>query len=363
MRVLHVLPRLAIGGAERVVADLIRWQMVNGFEPHLCVLGPPPSEMPAWRPDSVEFLGWRGSLRNIAGVSSCIRDLHRLVRRLNPQVIHAHLWPAALMAAGHGRPLMVHVHDSRPWLESPAIRHKAKRTLHRLTLNAADARLVAVSDAVKQHAAQNLRWPGNSIQVVHNGIDVEYFHGMRTSDERRFTVGAVGRLVPEKGFDYLIRAAGHLHHSGVALRLLIAGDGSQRVVLEEMIAQSGLGDAIQLVGTIADVRSFYKQLDVFVLPSISSEGLPISVLEAMSMSLPVIATNVGGTSEAILNGWDGLLVPPSNVTALADAMLTLFDDPHLRRQLGDSARRRVCSQFTFEQMGRGVAEQYRALAA
>jgi glycosyltransferase involved in cell wall biosynthesis len=285
-----------------------------------------------------------------------------------PQVIHAHLWPAALFAAPIASEArigcVVHVHDSQPWLSSRRFLDSVLRMLQRRALNSKSLRMLAVSESAKRYAAANLPWPAEAICVVHNGVDVDHFcpSQHRAETETIPTIGALGRLEPEKGFVHLIHAAAEMRESGARFRLLIAGEGSQRAELDACITKNSLNDIVSLVGVVRDVRAFYEKLDIFVFPSIAPEGLPMAILEAMSMGLPVVATTVAGPPEVIgTDGVYGLLVSPANPTTLISAIQPLITDKELRSQFGSRARRRVEREFACKDMARQVRRTYEEL--
>lgn len=154
--------------------------------------------------------------------------------------------------------------------------------------------------------------------------------------------GFVGRLGQEKGLTYLLEAFASLADS--KCRLLIVGDGPQRDLLRDDAARIGLGDRVLFVGFQDDPDAWYPAMDVFVLPSLT-EGTPMVLLEAMSSGLPVIATAVGGVPSIVTDRKDGLLVPPADVTRLADAMSALIADRRLRSVLGEQASASILERF------------------
>jgi glycosyltransferase involved in cell wall biosynthesis len=144
-----------------------------------------------------------------------------------------------------------------------------------------------------------------------------------------------------------------------SIRLLIAGDGPERPRLVSEIARLGLDGAVELLGTRGDVHELLAAADVFVLSS-ESEGMPMSVLEAMAAGLPVVASAVGGVPEVVRDGETGALVPPRDPVALAEAIRLLVADPALRQRFGDAGRRRVEREFAVADFRRAHLELYRA---
>lgn len=364
LRVLQVIPRLGPGGAERVLFTLMRELSNMGVDSTLCVLGHENAF-----PDRLKglnepvFLGYSNSLRDVRGLRQCRQELRELVIRLKPDVVHSHLWPAARVVGPvlqKGAPKhVVHVHDSWGWLSSRRPRAWVMRQLTRRALSRSCAKLIAVSDAVRRYTSRHLGLDVGSIAVAYNGLDKGAFPaeitegseelGLSNNGTKTVMLGVAGSLTHTKGHEYLIRAIFQLQSQGIDIQVRIAGDGSLRSHLEELVESLELGQRIEFLGRVTDMATFYKDLDLFVLPSLS-EGMPMTVLEAMAMGLPSVATDVAGTPEALRNGIDGLLVPPANPTALANAIACLAGDIDLRRQMGSSARHRVREQFTGRQM-------------
>lgn len=126
-----------------------------------------------------------------------------------------------------------------------------------------------------------------------------------------------------------------------------AGDGSSRQTLETRVGSLRLADHVRFLGDVGDMPSFYRSVDVFVLPSLS-EGFPLTVLEAMASGLPVVATDVGGTKEAVRDGVDGRIVAPGNSASLEEALIPLLNSEVLRNRMGNMARARVVGHFSIE---------------
>ncbi|HVT88207.1 MAG TPA: glycosyltransferase family 4 protein [Tepidisphaeraceae bacterium] len=348
MRILHVIPRMGLGGAEKLASDLMSLQKLEHVT-QLCVLE------------------YSGSLRDAIELAKCVSRLKREIKQFNPDIIHAHLWPAAMICSiaciTGGIRLIVHIHDMQPNLASNGFRDRVKRGINRILLSACDARLIAVSEAVKLYTLEHLKMHTTDIQVVRNGVAVETARPELPDTRQRFTIGAAGRLVSEKGLDGLIRAIGLLRSEGVDIHLMIAGEGSQKAHLEELTRELELNNDVTFLGRVYDMTAFYEHIDTFVLPSISTEGMPLTILEAMSSHLPVVATNIPGIGEVVEHDQTGLLVPPGNIPALANAIVILARNPQLCRQMGMRGRDRVVASFSCERMASEVSAIYRSLAA
>jgi glycosyltransferase involved in cell wall biosynthesis len=192
--------------------------------------------------------------------------------------------------------------------------------------------------------------------VIYNGVELPPPH--RPDPDPPVTLLSVGRLREPKDFLTLVRAIAALEHRD-DVRLRIAGDGPDRPALEQEIARHRLHDRVELLGTRDDVDRLLADSGVFVLSS-DSEGMPMSVLEAMAAGVPVVASAVGGVPEVVRDGETGALVPPRDPAALARAIDRLVADPRLRHLQGDAGRSRAERVFGIEEFRRRHLDAYRA---
>ena len=284
----------------------------------------------------------------------------RLLRAERPAIFHAHLtWPlacsAGLLAATLARvPAIVATVQLAGELPTgpgiPVLRRFAPLLVDRY---------VAVSDAVAGRLRDLLGVESDKVRVVHNGIDVAA-QLARAGDgaPRRpgSTVLTTARLEWRKGHRYLLEAATLLP----GVRFLLAGDGPERSELEEKIQRAELGDRVILLGYREDIPKLLECCDVFAFPSLD-EGLPLAVLEAMAARRPVVASAIPSVAEVITHGQTGLLVPPGEPVALAQAIQSLLGDSALVDRLTVAARQRVERCFTVDAMARGVCSVYEEL--
>lgn len=229
--------------------------------------------------------------------------------------------------------------------------------LDRMALKKFNA-LAAVSDAVA-HRLLAFGVPAEKIKTIANGIDVKAFERAEPlpRDEGSTVLGVVARLDLQKGFEYLLRAARELCQMFPGLKIVIAGEGPDRNAIEGMIEQFGLQSSVVLAGQQSNMPALYAAMDIFVLPSLN-EGLPMTVLEAMAASKPVIATRVGAIPGVIKDGENGLLVAPKDSEGLRNAVAGLLNDPERRRRLGDQAHAWVSQHYTSEAMALKYREMY-----
>jgi glycosyltransferase involved in cell wall biosynthesis len=211
------------------------------------------------------------------------------------------------------------------------------------------ARAAACVIACNRDVAGDLRRAGAPVQLIPHGVDLDRFRPTPPPRAQVLTILAVGRLVPKKGFPVLLEAAAQLL---APVRVRIVGDGAQREELERRVAELGLTGRVELAGpaTHDDLPAEYAAAHIVVVPSIMDatgdrDGLPNVVLEAMSCGRPVVASDVGAVSSAVVDGRTGVLVPPGDAEALGGALEFLVDQPDMRERLGREARARVEADF------------------
>jgi glycosyltransferase involved in cell wall biosynthesis len=187
----------------------------------------------------------------------------------------------------------------------------------------------------------------HKVAVTPLGVDPDVFvpAPVRANPEP-FEVLCVGRLVPAKGQHILLNAAKRLHRENRTIRLRFVGDGPDRASLEQEAHEAGISDVVVFEGAVNQdrIRDLYRRADVFALASFA-EGIPVVLMEAMAMQIPCVTTWITGIPELIRDGVDGLLVPPSDESALAFAIARLMDDMGLRERIGQAARLRVIEKY------------------
>lgn len=374
IRVLHLLPALGrdgqIGGAERMAVELVKWfQAPSGkdWDVQLCILG---SRDPHWASYGLTSepwtLGCDGTAGSLALLGHARTVLHRVLQEFRPHIVHSHLWPADQAAACAVLPTktrhVAHVHDAWSIALTPGLRGLLRRTLYAVLLRRSRATFIACAEAVKTTMVKQLRLSSTRVHVIHNGVSSSWFSPEPVAARQRtpIIIGCAGRLQPMKGHELLLRAIRELTNRSLRARLLIAGGGSSLDAHRQLAAELGLADRVEFLGRVREMKAFYDQLDIYALPSFT-EGLPISMLEAMSRSLPVVATRVGGIPEVVRDGEDGILVAPGDEKALTEALASLVSDVALRERMGHSAWQRAKHCFSFERMANSVEQFYRAL--
>jgi glycosyltransferase involved in cell wall biosynthesis len=230
-------------------------------------------------------------------------------------------------------------------------------------------RILANSKGVAEYLALNERVRQDKIVEIPNFLDADAFvladESARLAQRRAwgvpdgaFVIGIVARLSPVKNHSLLISAAAHLERR---IHLVLVGDGPSRAALEKLAQQMGLADRVHFAGEVVSRENLHQYFDVSVLCS-TSEGFPNSVLEAMAAARPVIATPVGGVTEAITDGSTGILVSVNDLEGLVHALRRLQSDTHLRAKLGDAAREFVRIKYHRSTVIEALSSLYERLA-
>jgi L-malate glycosyltransferase len=299
--------------------------------------------------------------------------LNRVIKRLKPNVIHAHDAHGTAMAGlalslGAASSLKSSSPGEPPLIVSRRVDfHLRGNSFSRWKHRQVDC-FIAASEAIR-HMLIADGVPEDRTVTVHEGIDVEHVLAAPLVDVHQAfflphgspVVGNIAALVPHKGQRHLIEAAHIVVQKVPDARFVILGEGELRESLERLIKEYRLEKHVLLPGFRTDVLGCLKSFDLFVMSSVT-EGLGTSLLDAMACSRPIVATEAGGIPEVVENGVTGLLVPPRDHTAMADAIVTLVNDQARRRQMGDAGFARVNEKFTVERMIAGTAAVYARVA-
>lgn len=297
--------------------------------------------------------------------------LRALVRQYNIDIVHAHEYKTDLLALLLARaegvlPLAtVHGWTGHSWKERRVYYPVDKRVLARFP------HLIAVSEDIRGELMRAGARP-SAVTTILNAIDPALFRrdrdntaAMRASlgiADDRIVLGAVGRLEPQKRFDLLLQAFAQLRASTPALHLVIVGDGSLSGELSRLVTALQVTDHVTLTGHRTDIARLHDAFDVFVQSS-DYEGTPNSVLEAMALESPIVATDAGGTRDIARPDREALIVPSGDPRALAAAIQAAVDNPAAARARADAARRRVEGELSFTRRVTRVEEIYERLIA
>lgn len=226
--------------------------------------------------------------------------------------------------------------------------------------------IVCVADEERRVALRHHVAPATRLHVVHNGSPTCDGTAEPLPDladlPPGLVAGCVSVLRPQKGVDVFVQAAADVLERRPDASLVVVGDGDRRAELEALAATLGVADRMRFTAFAPPSARALRSLDVFVLPS-RWEAFPISVLEALACGVPQVATDVGGTAEAVVEGETGLLVPPEDPRALADAIVALLDAPERRASMAAASRARHAEHFTVDAMAAATAGVYREALA
>jgi glycosyltransferase involved in cell wall biosynthesis len=274
------------------------------------------------------------------------------------------------------KPVLMHIQsrDALPFGLAVAKRLKVPviATMHdyfasrdRLTLPPTEvSRVIAVSDSVKAGILEWTSIPESMIEVIHSGVrvpDADHVHEVFSVDQIP-VIGTAGPLERSKGLPYFLQAARTVLDAGHDVEFLIAGSGPEEHQLRRLTRDLKLTSRVTFISSLLEFTEPLKAMDVFCLPSLE-QGLGTVMLEAMALSRPVIATQVGGVSTIVRDGETGLIIPPSDSDRMAERMIELLTDPLRARRIGQTARQLVIDHFHSTQMVQQTASVYLSVLA
>lgn len=356
--IVHIITRLEPGGSAQNVIDSAACQAVG--RKVVLIAGPHKGKdrLKPDLPESARYLEIPDLVREISPLKDirAFLEIKRALSTLNPDIVHTHTakagilgrWAAWLYNLGrkHGRAIVIHTpHGHVFYGYFGPIKTFVFRLAERLTARVTDY-FIALTDGERRESIEAGLGPAAKWLVIHSGVRFDsrtYEHARRdldiAADETVITV--VARLEPVKGVEYFIRAAAELKKKRLdkKLRYLVVGDGSLRSRLISLADELAV-EKITFAGFQRDVFKYLAASDIYVQPSLN-EAMGRTVLEAQYMKLPVVASRVCGLPDAVKDGGTGLLVPPGDAPALAEALETLVKDAGLRSRMGSAAGRRI----------------------
>jgi glycosyltransferase involved in cell wall biosynthesis len=343
------------GGVGRHVRDLAEGLSDRGHEVVLC--GPAAPGGMARLPPRVSHVPLELDRPISPGDDlAALLQLSRILRRTRPDVLHTHSSKAGAVGrvarlARPGMPVVYtpHGYAFAGWFTSSRHR-RAYREIER-ALAPLTTRVVCVCEAEARLGAtvgfrRRIRVVYNGIRAAETGPTDERMQALR---EKGPLICVLTQLRPGKGIETLIDATPSILEGHPALQVAIWGEGPELELLQVRACEAGVVDSLHVLGPSLDPLAALRGADVFVHPSLA-ESFPYAILEAMAVGRPIVASDVGGIGEALVNGDSGLLVPAGSAPALAEALIALLDDPGRRAEIGAAARRRVEGSFTREAM-------------
>ena len=296
----------------------------------------------------------------------CIRQISQLACENGYQIIHAHtprsLLVASWVARNVGVPLIYHVHSPVGKDSTRSLRNRINTFVEKLCLRRVK-KMICVSRSLRDYMI-GLGHADDRLAVVQNGVPSLEVPYLRTPPTGTWTLGTVALFRPRKGIEVLLEALAKLRTRGVDVCLRAVGpfetDEYQAEILA-LVEQLGIQDLVEWTGFCRNVDEELKKMDLFVLPSLFGEGLPMVVLEAMAASVPVIASRVEGIPEAVRDRTDGLIFEAGSSDDLADKIESLVGDDARWLTMSRSAEAQQRENLSAESMARGVAEVYRSV--
>jgi glycosyltransferase involved in cell wall biosynthesis len=381
VKILHLIDSLyGAGGAERQLLLSIKALDASRFESYICCVQTPghlageAAEMGI----KVFSLGVNGKL----GWPKAIMRLRRLIRSLGIELVHTSLYEASVLGGLAGRlsgvpvvtTLTNTVHDTE-WLSETMGLSRWKvassEMAHRLVIRWCMREVIAVSEHVKQSAVRHYRIRPDKITVIHRALSPEWL-GVASSPKGELpdvspgeaspTLIAVGRLIPQKDHESLLRAMAIVARGLPEARLLIAGEGQLMSQLKQLCDSLELNGHVSFLGRRNDVRRLLETSDIFVLPSLR-EGCPNALIEAMSVGIPCVATSIGPVTELVRDGEHVALVPPSAPEAMAEAIVSLTSRPDEARAMGHRAKEMARRRFTPARVSEALESVYMRVLA
>ncbi|MCF8095225.1 MAG: glycosyltransferase [Desulfobacteraceae bacterium] len=277
--------------------------------------------------------------------------IRTLMRQLSPDVAHSHRYKEnilAVLARGvRGGSRLIATQHGMP--EGSGKRFLSLNSfvsgLNKYLLANQFDRLVVVSDDMRKSFINEFGFAVGKVETIHNGIEL-HFEVRPGNKGSMLTVGSAGRFFPVKDYPLMVEIARAIKERGFSsVRFELAGEGPQRSLLEERISSYGLEDVFLLRGHVSDMDEFYSCIDVFLNTSVH-EGIPMSILEAMSHGVPVVAPRVGGIREIITDGVDGFLVPGRNPADFAEKVIFFGRNHEAVQNMGRAARSKVEREYS-----------------
>jgi len=348
IHVMQLVAALEFGGAERLAATICSSLPKGRFITSICgFMGKEGALVEDLRHNGIPYFYLDAAHVDKMGL---LLKLYRLLRDQKVDIIQIHgaysLLNCFLSAKLAGIKIVYTEHAKQTISEHSLARFAAK------FFSYGTKKVVCVSENLRTFFLEKLGVADARIQVIHNGIDVDRFQMDQLSfseNRSKQVIGCIARLTEAKDHANLLEAFSLIVRKFKRVRLVLVGEGEMRRDIERKIDALGLSATVELLGNRNDIPDLLAGMDIFVLPS-KREGFPVSILEAMAAGRPVVSTDVGGVSEVIVSGENGIIVPPANAEALADALLKLLNAPDMCRVMGSEGQLTVRTSFSVESM-------------
>lgn len=352
-RVLHIIDSFDLGGGQTALLNLLRALDRERFDLEVaCMHG-----RGVFWPDFAGLDIPVHSLSPWKWLPLYIPRLLALIGARNFDIVHCHLfganWIAKPLAALFGVPVRIN-HDQC----NDALRHESRFALAMDTFtNRWSSHICAVSKSTREFLIEHEHIAAERVSIVYNAVDLGHFTPPAEARKRvPFVILGIGRLHPQKNFALFLDAARHVLDRQPDVRFCLAGTGPEEAALRSMADRLALGDRVSFLGHVRDTRALYAEADALLITS-RYEGTPLTMLEAMAMRVPVVATNIDGIGEILVHGEDALLAP-HDPARLAEAVLRLIDEPDTAARLAAAAREKAVARFSAKAMAAEVESIY-----
>lgn len=368
-RILHIIDHLGSGGAQEAVCQLVRYGQRQRFQPEVVALsgaGHYFDMLQSWGVP-VQSLAPHAFVR--AAIPLIFLRLFRLLARNRYDVVHTHLIGANVLAAPLAALFRVPVRFTHDHTNDD-VRHRSfiHRSLDTLA-NRLNHHIIAVSSSIRTFLCQQERISSQKVSVIYNSVDLHRFtprNDLSVKERVRRTlglpdeallVGGVGRLHYQKNFPLFLEVAAEVCARLPQAFFVIAGEGPERAELEAMSRKLGLASRVRFLGFVKEMPELYQSLDLLLLTS-HFEGTPLTVLEALAMGVPVVASSVDGVAEVLEDGKDGILVPPGRRDHFVKGVCQVLQDQSLWRHFSRSGQKKAQQHHSAEAMVRQVEALY-----
>ena len=366
INVLHIVEDLDVGGLEELFRIIVTGLNREKYNIFVCCIeeGGQVAQELVESGIKVDILGMK-SYHNPFNILKLVK----YIKKREIDIIHTHMY----FANSFGR--IAAILAKTPIMISTAysnyFEYKKRNILMERFLSGFTDRIIAASDSIKEFTVKQEGIKPDKFKVIHDCASTEKFSKKLDSTSIRKSlgiesgcpvVGCVARLDAVKGHAYLIQAAAKISKRNPKVKFLLVGDGPLRKELEDLTVNLGIKDKVIFAGTRRDIPEMLSAIDIFVLPSALREGCPLSILEAMAMSKPVVASRLGGIPEEVSDGESGILVNPKDPDSLADAIIKLFSDKDMAKSMGLAGRKIFEEKFSKEVMLKKIETLYDDIA-
>lgn len=349
--IIHFITDLSIGGAQRMLCNILPHFDRRKFEPVVvCLFGGDSLIAEGMKNSGIKVIDLQ--MKNKLDIYAIWR-FYNLLRKEKPIILHSSLFHASIIARVVGK--LVKVPIIITWRHNIDHGNDIREWINKVTSSWDDC-VIAVSNAVKESEIKSTGVNSEKVVVINNCIDTRIYARINGFEKKRikndlgipekaFLIGSIGRLHTKKGFNVLLQSFKKIKESIPNSWLIIVGEGELRESLEEIAQDLEISEFTIFTGILNNIPEILGIIDVFVMSS-HSEGMPLVILEAMASQLPVVATSVGGIPEVISNNQTGLLIPPNDPGSIVDRVIQIYNDNNLSKSLGKAGQERI--KFSFD---------------